>query len=247
MTIRACDRGALLAASILLGRGGDRRPLSRSAHRHAGRRGAGNRAVPTPRRRAPATPPRRAVPTLRRPRARCESSTPPASRSKSSGTENPYASTVDAPAALPPKLAFAGQRRSAVFFVSIHVDSTGKAAPGARDRDPIPSLAGETLRSISPLDVRPGASRRATGRHLGAFASTFTPRSARRRSCRCPSRHHADDADPPPFQWLPECDWFVQPPPREPYDGSVPIVDVTRRRSRRRLPGRRTPTRGRSR
>ena len=55
---------------------------------------------------------------------------------------------LDVPAALPPKLPFTDAVLSTGFFVSVRVDPTGKAISVRRDRDPIPSLAAESMRSM---------------------------------------------------------------------------------------------------
>src|SRR5262249_30731714 len=61
--------------------------------------------------------------------------------------ENPYGSTAQVPAALPTKLPFVDSVVSGLYYASIRVDPTGKAGLSRRERDPIPSLSAEALKS----------------------------------------------------------------------------------------------------
>ena len=81
---------------------------------------------------------------------------PARSPSRSSRPTTPSARPPRSPAVLPPKLAFADVSLPVAFFVSVHVDPTGKALSARRDRDPIPSLAAESLKSMSRWSFSPG-------------------------------------------------------------------------------------------
>jgi hypothetical protein len=63
--------------------------------------------------------------------------------------EDPFGSTAQVPAALPQKLNFVDGAVSVGYFASVHVDPAGKAVAVRRERDPIPSLSAEALKSLA--------------------------------------------------------------------------------------------------
>lgn len=70
--------------------------------------------------------------------------------------ENPFGLVAQTPAALPPKLTFADAIVSAAKFVSVRVDRTGRPMGSRPERDPIPSLADESQKSIARWAFDPG-------------------------------------------------------------------------------------------
>ncbi|MEP6471800.1 MAG: hypothetical protein ABJC28_07265, partial [Acidobacteriota bacterium] len=73
-------------------------------------------------------------------------------------SDNPFGTTAQVPASLPPKLAFVDATVSANEFVSVRVDATGKPIGFRLERDPIPSLAGEVQRSLARWSFEPARS-----------------------------------------------------------------------------------------
>ena len=70
--------------------------------------------------------------------------------------ENPFGLVSQTPATLPPKLTFADAIVSAAKFVSVRVDRTGRPMGSRPERDPIPSLADESQKSIARWTFDPG-------------------------------------------------------------------------------------------
>ena len=140
---------------------------------------------------------------------------------------NPYGLPFETPAALPQKLAFTDAALTTAFFVSARVDPTGKAISVRRDRDPIPSLAGESMRSIQRWTITParrggqavetwGAYRLELGVEIDAPKITqmqltpVTPQTPL----------------PAPFAWPPEAEWLDNRKPGQTSDGTVSILEV---------------------
>jgi hypothetical protein len=140
--------------------------------------------------------------------------------------ENPFGLTVEAPAALPLKLTFADAVANSTAYVAARVDPTGRIMGVREQRDPIPSLSGETQRSLArwvfdparkgsapvetwaamrlDLQVAIGAPRSVQGTLTPVTPATPVPR---------------------PFVWLPDDAWLETrkgPPP----DGGVPLESV---------------------
>jgi hypothetical protein len=161
-------------------------------------------------------------------------------------TDNPYGKPADAPAAIPPKLTFADATLSAGFFVSVHVDPTGRALAVRRERDPIPSLAAESLKSFSRWVFTPGRRNGQAVDTWGAYrvdleVSIRSPKivqMAFTRSRRARRFRSRSNGRPTPVARQPE-----DPPPT---DGSTPIDQVDTTPIRRRRRGRPTRTRDRS-
>jgi hypothetical protein len=142
-------------------------------------------------------------------------------------TENPYGLPFDTPAALPAKLPFTDSMLTTGFFVSVRVDPAGKAISVRRDRDPIPSLAGETMRTIQRWTITPARRSGQAVETWGAYrlelavevdapkvtqmlltpVTPQTPLSA-------------------PFAWPPEAEWLESRKPGPTPDGTVSILEV---------------------
>jgi hypothetical protein len=142
-------------------------------------------------------------------------------------SENPYGATVAVPAALPPKLPFTKAAISIGFFVSIHVDPTGKALMARRERDPIPSLAGETLKSLQRWTFTPARRSGQAVETWGAYRlDLYVEIDAPRILQQTLSPVTAATPLPAPFQWPADADWLDGRRPATPPDGSVSILEV---------------------
>ena len=145
-------------------------------------------------------------------------------------TDNPYGKATDAPAAIPPKLTFADATLSAGFFVSVHVDPTGKALLARRDRDPIPSLAAESLKSFSRWVFSPG---RRGGSAVDTWGAYRVDLEVSIRSPKVQQISFTPVAPtaplPIPFEWPTDAAWLESRKAAAPADGSIPIdqVDTT--------------------
>ena len=142
-------------------------------------------------------------------------------------SENPYGKTVDAPAALPPKLAFSEATYPAAFFVTVRVDPTGHAGTVRRDHDPIPSLAAESLKSFSRWTFSPA---RRGGQAVDVWAPfrvdlAFEVRSPKiAQTSLTPIEPSAPI--PKPFDWMPDNEWLESRRAPSPLDGTTPIDQV---------------------
>jgi len=141
--------------------------------------------------------------------------------------ENPFGSTPQTPAVLPQKLPFNDATVSAGFFVSIHVDPAGRAVMARRERDPIPSLAAETLKSLQRWTLIPA---RRAGQPVDTWGAYRLELSVEVRSpkiAQIPLTPVAPTAAlPKPFDWPNETAWLDSRKTATPTDGTVPIVEV---------------------
>jgi hypothetical protein len=141
--------------------------------------------------------------------------------------ENPYGAAVDVPAALPPKLPFSNAAVSAGFFVSIHVDPTGKTLMARRERDPIPSLAGETLKSFQRWTFAPARRSGQAVETWGAYRlDLYVEINSPKVLQQTLSPVTAATPVPAPFQWPIDTDWLDSRRPAAPTDGSVSILEI---------------------
>jgi len=145
-------------------------------------------------------------------------------------TDNPYGKTADAPAAILPKLTFADATLSAGFFVSVHVDPTGKALSVRRERDPIPSLAAESLKSFSRWVFAPGRRGGSPVDTWGAYRVDLEVSIRSPKVLQTVFTPVAPTAPlPKPFEWPTDAAWLETRKAAAPADGSIPIdqVDTT--------------------
>jgi len=142
-------------------------------------------------------------------------------------TENPYGAAADVPAALPQKLVFNDANLSIGFFVSMHVDATGKTLMARRDRDPIPSLAGETLKSLQRWTFNPA---RRGGQPVDTWGAYRLDLNVQINSPKILQQSltpvTASTPLPTPFSWPSDTDWLESRHPAMPTDGSVSILEV---------------------
>ena len=142
-------------------------------------------------------------------------------------SDNPYGKTVDVPAALPPKLPFTDAKLTAGDFVSVRVDPTGKVLQVRRDRDPIPSLAGESMRSIQRWTITPARKGGQAVDTWGAFRLDLSveidsPKILQQQL----SPVTPQTPMPAPFSWPPETEWLESRKPAPVTDGTVSILEV---------------------
>jgi len=141
--------------------------------------------------------------------------------------DNPFGRKVDVPAGLPPKLAFTDATLQAAFFLTVHVDPTGHPSNIRRDHDPIPSLAAETLKSISRWTFAPG---RRGGQPVDTWAPYRLELSVEIRSPKITQATLTPIEPatplPKPFEWPPDADWLESRHVPAPTDGTVPIEQV---------------------
>jgi hypothetical protein len=142
-------------------------------------------------------------------------------------TDNPFGKTADVPAAIPPKLAFTDATLSAGFFVSAHVDPTGKALSVRRERDPIPSLAAESLKSFSRWVFSPG---RRGGQPVDTWGAYRIDLEVLIRSPKVQQMTFTPVAPPAPlpkpFAWPTDAEWLESRKAAAPADGSIAIDQV---------------------
>jgi hypothetical protein len=141
--------------------------------------------------------------------------------------ENPFGLAAETPAALPPKLPFTEATYPIGFYVSVHVDATGKPLTVRRDRDPIPSLAAESLKSISRWVFTPG---RRGGQPVDTWGAYRLELEVEMRAPKVLQMGFLpvlpSNPIPKPFEWLPDAEWLDSRHAEPPAAGSVPIDQV---------------------
>jgi Gram-negative bacterial TonB protein C-terminal len=141
--------------------------------------------------------------------------------------DNPYGKTVEVPGALPQKLVFADVETMAAFFLSVHVDPTGRPLSVRRDRDPVPSLAAETLKSVSRWTFAPARKGGQPVDTWGAYRIDLQVEIRAPKITQMTLTPVAPSAPvPKPFDWKTDADWLEGRHVAPPDDGSVPIDQV---------------------
>jgi hypothetical protein len=142
-------------------------------------------------------------------------------------TDNPYGKAVEVPAALPQKLVFVDAETLAAFFLSVHLDAAGRPLSVRRDRDPVPSLAAETLKSVSRWTFAPARKGGQPVDTWGAYRIDLQVEIRAPKITQMTLTPVAPSAPvPKPFDWKPEADWLEGRHIAAPDDGSVPIDQV---------------------
>ena len=140
--------------------------------------------------------------------------------------DNPFGKTVEVPAALPQKLVFADAEILAAFFLH-HVDPAGRALSVRRDRDPVPSLAAETLKSVSRWTFAPARKGGQPVETWGAYRVDLQIEIRSPKITQMTLTPVAPSAPvPKPFEWRPEAEWLDSRHVPAPDDGSVSIDQV---------------------
>jgi hypothetical protein len=141
--------------------------------------------------------------------------------------DNPFGKTVEIPAALPPKLVFTDATLPSAFFFSVHVDPAGKALSVRRDRDPIASLAAETLKSVARWTFTPG---RRGGQPVDTWGAYRADLEVEIRSPKIAQMALVPvtpaTALPKPFEWKTDAEWLESRHAPPPQDASVPLDQV---------------------
>jgi hypothetical protein len=141
-------------------------------------------------------------------------------------TENPFGLVAEVPAALPPKLTFTDAVVTGASYVAARIDPTGRIMGVREQRDPIPSLAGETQRSVARWvfdPARKGSEPVETwaAMRLDLSVEIDSPRSVQ--GTLTPVTPATPI--PRPVVWLPDDAWLETrkgPPP----EGGVPLESV---------------------
>jgi hypothetical protein len=141
--------------------------------------------------------------------------------------ENPFGGTATAPAALPAKLSFADGAVSSAFFVSAHVDPTGKVVSVRRERDPIPSVSAEALKSFSRWTFSPA---RRGGQATDTWGAYRVEMYVEIRAPKILQMGFTPITPttpiPAPLAWGTDNDWLESRRPQALTDGTVPIDQV---------------------
>jgi hypothetical protein len=141
--------------------------------------------------------------------------------------ENPYGSSPGTPAALPAKLAFSDSESPAAFFVSVRVDPTGHPLTVRRERDPIPSLAADSLKSIARWVFTPA---RRDGKPVETWAGYRLDLHTEVRPPKALQMNLTPVTPstplPVPFPWPDDAAWLNGRKAAPPADGGVPIDQV---------------------
>jgi hypothetical protein len=141
--------------------------------------------------------------------------------------ENPFGSTAQVAAALPQKLNFVDGAVSVGDFVSVHVDPTGKALAVRRERDPIPSLSAEELKSFSRWVFAPARKGGQAVDTWGAYrVELYTEIRAPKILQMALVPVTPSTPIPTPFSWPSDNDWLESRRPPPPTDATVPIDQV---------------------
>lgn len=140
--------------------------------------------------------------------------------------ENPFGVVAEVPAALPQKLTFTDAVANNAAFVSVRVDATGHIMGIRPQRDPIPSLASQSQKSLARWVFEPalkGSERVETwaAMRLDLLLELGAPRSVQ--GTLTPVM--PTTAVPRPLVWLPDEAW-LETRKGTPPDGSVPLETV---------------------
>ena len=151
---------------------------------------------------------------------------PPVIAVESLPSENPFATTVEAPALAPPKLVAADAVIPTAFFAAIRVDPKGNTVAVRRARDPIPSLTAQSQASLLRWRFDPG---RKSGQPVETWASLRLDLSAEIDSPKF-EQVLLTPITPPtpipkPLEWGTDAAWLasVKPPPIE---GTIPTEQL---------------------
>lgn len=141
--------------------------------------------------------------------------------------ENPYGVAVDVAAQLPPKLVFSDAQLSAAMFVSVHVDPAGRQIAARRDRDPIPSLAAETQKSLARWTFTAARRGSQTVDTWGAYRLDLTVDVSAPKVLQTALVPVTPATTiPKPLAWGSDNEWLESRKPAPASGGAVPIEDV---------------------
>lgn len=142
-------------------------------------------------------------------------------------SENPFGGAADVPATLPPRLNFTDAVVNTGFFVSVRVDATGKPLSVRRDRDPIPSLAAESMKSIQRWTITPARRSGQSVETWGAYRLELAVEVDAPKITQMLLMPITPVTPlPAPFAWPPDAEWLDGRKPAAPSDGTVSILEV---------------------
>lgn len=140
--------------------------------------------------------------------------------------ENPFGSTVEAPAALPPKLTFVDAVANSSAFVSARVDPSGRTMGVRPHRDPIPSLAADAQRSVARWVFDPARKAAASVETWAAMRLDLEVQIAAPRSVQGTLTPVTPTTPiPRPLAWMPDEAWLETRKGPAP-EGGIPIESV---------------------
>lgn len=141
-------------------------------------------------------------------------------------TENPFGITAEVPAALPPKLTFEDAVANGAAFVSARVDPTGRIMGVRQQRDPIPSLAGDSQRSLARWVFEPARKGSESVETWAAMRLDLEVEIDAPRSVQGTLTPVTPGTPVPrPLVWLPDEAWLQTRNGTQP-DGGVPLETV---------------------
>src|SRR5262249_21102388 len=113
------------------------------------------------------------------------------------------------------------------MFLTVRVDPTGKPLSVRRDRDPIPSLAAETMKSIQRWTINPARKGGQAVDTWGVFRLELSVEiSSPKQVLTSLTPVTPAMPLPAPFAWPPEAEWLDSRHPKPPDDGTVSILEV---------------------
>lgn len=141
--------------------------------------------------------------------------------------DNPFGANVEVPASAPPKLTFNEFVVSAPLFGMMRVDKTGKVTQSRRVRDPIPSLAADTKKSLDRWVFDPA---RRGGQPVDTWSSVRVDLAI---SVRPPKIDQftmtpvtPSSSIPAPLEWGADSSWYDNLKPAAVSDGAVAVEAV---------------------
>ena len=141
--------------------------------------------------------------------------------------DNPFGAAVDVPASVPVKPAIPKVLMNDEMFVAVRVDSKGKAVGVKRVRDPIPSLAADTQKSLARWTFDPP---KKGGQPVDTWTSLrldlafeIDPLKIEQLALMPITR---ESPIPAPFEWPATAQWLESLTVAPPADGSVPLEQL---------------------
>ena len=142
-------------------------------------------------------------------------------------TDNPFGSAVDSPAMPPIKPVIPKILMTDEMYVAIRVDAKGKSTSFKRVRDPIPSIAADTQKSLLRWVFDPP---KKGGLPVDTWTSVkldlameVDPLKIEQLSLTPVTR---ESPIPTPFEWPAGAAWFEAQKPSPPSDGAVPLEQL---------------------
>src|SRR5262245_22686384 len=138
--------------------------------------------------------------------------------------ENPFGANVEAAALAPPKPVFTEATVTVPFFGAMRVDRAGRVTGARRVRDPIPSLAQDSKKSLDRWAFEPA---KKGGQPVDTWASVRVDLAV---DVRPPKVEQLTlnpvmptSQIPPPFEWGSDNAWYEGLKVAPPADGSIPV------------------------